>query len=61
MLDFICMTEVVTTYRDLYLVGGGGGGAMSYTTFGTWGRGNEGDKILKCHTFDLFTVSINIH
>ena len=38
-----------------------GGGAMSYTTFGTWGRGDEGDKILKCYTFDLFTLSINIH
>ena len=31
---------------------------MSYTTFGTWGRGDEGDKILKCYTFDLFTFSI---
>ena len=38
-----------------------GGGAMSYTTFGTWGGGDEGDKILTCYTFDLFTLSINIH
>ena len=38
------------------------GGTMSYTTFGTWGRGKgEGDQILKCYTFDLFTLSINIH
>ena len=30
-------------------VGGGvgGGETMSYTTFGTWGRGDEGDKISK--------------
>ena len=34
---------------------------MSYTTFGTWGRGDEGDKILKCYSIDLFTLSINIH
>ena len=26
---------------------------MSYTTFGIWGRGDEGDNILKCYTFDL--------
>ena len=25
-----------------------GGGIMSYTTFGTWEREDEGDKILKC-------------
>ena len=40
--------------------GGVGGRVMSYTTFGTWGRGDEGDKILKCYTVDLFTLSINI-
>ena len=34
---------------------------MSYTTFGTWGRGDEGDKISKSYTFDLYTLSINIH
>ena len=39
----------------------GGGGSMPYTTFGTWGRGYEVDKILKCYTFDLFMLSINIH
>ena len=32
-----------------------GGGGMSYTT------GAEGDKILKCYIFDLFTLSISIH
>ena len=25
------------------------------------GKGDEGDKILKCYTFDLFTLSININ
>ena len=40
---------------------GGGGGTMSYTTFGIWGKGDEGEKILKCYTFDLFMLSINIH
>ena len=40
--DFIFIKEVHTTNGDLYL----GGGAMSCTTFGTWGGGNEGDKIL---------------
>ena len=41
---------------------GGGGGAMSYTTFGTWGRGgDEGYTKLKCFTSDLFTLSTNIH
>ena len=25
------------------------------------GKGGEGDKILKCYTFDLFTLIINIH
>ena len=39
----------------------GGGGAMSNTTFGTLGKGDEGDKISKGYTFDLFTLSINIH
>ena len=38
-----------------------GGGTMSYTTSCTWGRGDEGDKILKCYTFDLFTFNLNIH
>ena len=44
-----------TTNGDLYH-----GGTISYTTFGTWGKGDEGDKILKCYTFDLFTLGINI-
>ena len=34
--DFIFIKEVDTTNWVLYL---GGGGTMSYTTFGTWGRG----------------------
>ena len=55
---FIFIKEVDTKNGVLYL---GGGGAMSYTTFGTWGRGDKGDKILNCYTFDLFTLSINIH
>ena len=38
-----------------------GGGAMSYTTFGTFGRGGEGDKKYIFFTFDLFTLSIYIH
>ena len=36
---------------------GGGGGIMSYTTFGTWGRGDEGDTKLNFFTFDLVTLS----
>ena len=51
---YIFIKEVDTTNGDLYH-----GGTMSYTTFGTWGRGNEGDKILKCYTFDLFAIRIN--
>ena len=31
---------------------------MSYMTYGTWERGYEDDKILKCYTFDLFMLSI---
>ena len=37
---------------------------MSYTTFGTRGRGGGGDKgetILKYFTFDLFTFNDNIY
>ena len=37
-----------------------GGGAMSYTTLSTWGRGNEGDTKLNIFTFDLFALCINI-
>ena len=37
------------------------GGGMSYTTFGNLERGNEGDTELKCFTFDVFTLSININ
>ena len=35
-------------------------GTISYTTFSTWGRGDEGDTKLNIFTFDLFTLSINI-
>ena len=56
--DFIFIKEIDTTNGVLFL---GEGGAMSYTTFVNWGKGNEGDKILKCYTFDLFTLSIDIH
>ena len=40
---------------------GGGGVTMPYTDFGTWRWGNKGDKNLKLFSFDLFTLSINIH
>ena len=55
--DYIVIKEVDTPNGISYHRWG----TMSYTTFGTWGRGDEGDKILKCYTFDLFTLSINIH
>ena len=55
--DFIFIKDVDTTNGVLYL---GGGGAMSNTTFGTWGRGMK-VTMLKCYTFDLFTLSINIY
>ena len=57
--DYIFIKEVDIPNGISYH--GGGRGTMSYTTFGTWGRGDEGDKILHCYTFDLFTLSINIH
>ena len=56
--DYIFIKEVDTPNRISYH---GGGGTMYYTTFRIWGRGDEGDKILKCYTFDLFPLSINIH
>ena len=49
--------EVDTVNGVLYR----GGGAMPYTTFGTWRKGDEGDMILKYYTFDLFMLSIDIH
>ena len=55
--DFIFIKEVHTTNGDLYL---GGGGNVIHD-FWYLGRGNEGDKILTCYTFDLFTLSVNIH
>ena len=32
---------------------------MPYTAFGTSGRGDEDNKILKCYTFDLFPLGFN--
>ena len=57
--DYIFIKEVDTPNGISYH----GGGEMSYTTFGIWGRGDEGDKILKCYTFDLLIIIIiiNIH
>ena len=40
-------------------ISGGGGNVIH--DFWYLGKGDEGDKILKCYTFDLFTLSINIH
>ena len=37
------------------------GGNDIIQDFSYLGKGDEGDKILKCYTFDLFTLSINIH
>ena len=56
--DYIFITEMLTHLTGSRITGGG---EMSYTTFGIWGREDEGDKILKSYTFDLFTLSINIH
>ena len=42
-------------------ISGGGGGDNFIHDFWYLGKGGEGDKILKCYTFDLFTLSINIH
>ena len=56
--DYIFIKKVNTPNGISYH---GGGGTMSYTTFDIWGRGDEGDKVLKSYTFDLFTLSINIH
>ena len=39
--------------------GGGGGNVIHYLWY--FGKGVEGDKILKCFAFELFTLSINIH
>ena len=60
--DFIFIKEVDTTNGDLYL-GGGGEGNNVIHDFLYLGKGGrvESDKILKCYTFDLFTLSINIH
>ena len=43
-------------------MGPGGGGGECHTQLLVLGEvGDEGDKILKCYIFDLFTLSINIH
>ena len=42
-------------------ISGGGGGGNAIHDFSYLGKGGEGDKILKCYTFDSFTLSINIH
>ena len=56
--DYIFIKKVDTPNGISYH----GGGTMSYTTFGIWGRGDEGDNILKCYTFDFIIMfSINIH
>ena len=38
-----------------------GGGDNAIHDFWYLGKGDEGDKISKCYTFDLFAFSINIH
>ena len=58
--DFIFIKKVDATNGVLYLKGGGGGGNGLHD-FWYLGKGDEGNKILKCYTFDLFTLSINIH
>ena len=40
---------------------GEGGGDIVIHDFWYLEKRGEGDKILKCFTFDLFTLSINIH
>ena len=42
-------------------ISGGGEGDNVIQNFWFLGKGDEGDKILKCYTFDLFKLSINIH
>ena len=54
--DFIFIKEVDKTNGDLYLEGG----SNVIHDFWYLGKGDEGDKILKCYTFDLFTLSIDI-
>ena len=46
---------------ESYISGGGGGGGNVMHDFWYLGKGDEGDKMLKCYTFDLFTLSFNIH
>ena len=55
--DYIFIKEVDTPNGISYQRGGGD----VIHDFWYLGRGDEGDKILNCYTFDLFTLSINIH
>ena len=58
--DFICIKEVDTTNGPVVMYLGGGGGNVIHE-FWYLGKGDEGDKILKCYTFDVFMLIINIH
>ena len=40
-------------------ISGGGGNVIDDIWY--FGKGDEGDNILKCYILDLFTLSINIH
>ena len=47
----------ISSFLSLYLEVG----EQCHTRLLVLGEGDEDDKILKCYTFDLFTLSINIH
>ena len=55
--DYIFIKEVDTPNGISYH----GGGRCQTRLFVLGERRDEGDKILKCYTFDLFTLSININ
>ena len=54
---------ILTHQTGSRITRGGGGGKRCHTRLSVFGEGGggEGDKISKCYTFDLFTLSINIH
>ena len=54
--DYIFIKEVDTPNGISYH-----GGERCHTRLLVFGEGDEGNKILICYTFDLFTLSINIH